>query len=30
VGSVDEVVSVARLRPRLIEAIERGLAESGG
>jgi len=26
VGSVDEVVSVARLRPRIIEAIEAGLA----
>ena len=25
VGSVDEVISVARLRPRVIEAIERGL-----
>ena len=24
VGSVDEVISVARLRPRVIEAIERG------
>ena len=30
VGSVDEVISVARLRPRVIESIERGLAESGG
>lgn len=29
VGSVDEVISVARLRPRVIEAIERGLGESG-
>ena len=27
VGSVDEVISVARLRPRVIEAIERGLAQ---
>jgi acetyl-CoA carboxylase carboxyltransferase component len=27
VGSVDEVISVARLRPRVIEAITRGLAE---
>lgn len=27
VGSVDEVISVARLRPRVIEAIERGLGE---
>ncbi len=25
VGSVDEVISIARLRPRVIEAIERGL-----
>jgi hypothetical protein len=25
VGSVDEVISVARLRPRVIEAIKRGL-----
>jgi hypothetical protein len=25
VGSVDEVISVARLRPRIIEAIEAGL-----
>lgn len=29
VGSVDEVVTVAGLRPRVIEAIERGLAPSG-
>ncbi len=29
VGSVDEVISVARLRPRVIEAIERGLGEAG-
>ncbi|MCW2834612.1 MAG: Carbamoyl-phosphate synthase chain ATP-binding protein [Nocardioides sp.] len=29
VGSVDEVISVARLRPRVIEAIEQGLAGSG-
>lgn len=28
VGSVDEVISVARLRPRVIEAIERGLEAS--
>lgn len=28
VGSVDEVISVARLRPRVIEAIERGLDRS--
>ena len=28
VGSVDEVIPVARLRPRVIEAIERGLDES--
>ena len=28
VGSVDEVISPARLRPRVIEAIERGLDES--
>jgi hypothetical protein len=28
VGSVDEVISVARLRPRVIEAITRGLDES--
>ena len=27
VGSVDEVISVARLRPRVIEVIERGLDE---
>ena len=27
VGSVDEVISVARLRPRVIEAIEHGLQE---
>ena len=26
VGSVDEVITVARLRPRVIEAIEAGLA----
>jgi hypothetical protein len=25
VGSVDEVIPVARLRPRVIEAIKRGL-----
>lgn len=29
VGSVDEVISVARLRPRVIEAIKRGLGEVG-
>ena len=29
VGSVDEVITVARLRPRVIEAIERGLATPG-
>ena len=29
VGSVDEVISVARLRPRVIEAIERGLDGAG-
>ena len=29
VGSVDEVISVARLRPRVIEAIERGLGGGG-
>jgi acetyl/propionyl-CoA carboxylase alpha subunit/acetyl-CoA carboxylase carboxyltransferase component len=29
VGSVDEVISVARLRPRVIEAIKRGLDGSG-
>jgi len=29
VGSVDEVISVARLRPRVIEAIQRGLDDSG-
>ena len=28
VGSVDEVITVARLRPRIIEAIEQGLDES--
>ena len=28
-GLVDEVISVARLRPRVIEAIEAGLAASG-
>ena len=30
VGSVDEVISVARLRPRVIEAIHRGLDGSRG
>jgi len=30
VGSVDEVISVSRLRPRVIEAIERGLSAARG
>ena len=30
VGSVDEVISVDRLRPRVIEEIERGLDRSRG
>ena len=29
VGSVDAVITAPRLRPRLIEAIERGLAREG-
>jgi hypothetical protein len=28
VGSVDAIISAADLRPRLIEAVERGLAKS--
>ena len=27
VGSVDEVITAARLRPRLVQAVEEGLAK---